>query len=54
LPEKAEGFTKRSSAAFPSWFDKLTITDYGACPEPVEGGALYLDGFEQPVYRNSF
>jgi len=39
---------KCPSAAFPSWFDKLTMTDFRACPEPVEGGALHLNVFEQP------
>jgi hypothetical protein len=38
-----------SVCMLPSWFDKLTMTNSGACPELVEGGALHLSIFEQPA-----
>jgi hypothetical protein len=46
LPEKAEGFTKRPSAAFPSFLVVAAYVKYASLL--CDSGALHLSIFEQP------
>jgi hypothetical protein len=52
LPEKAEGFTIRPSAAFPSPFVIAVYSQILLIPQ--DSGALHLDIFEQPLKHDSF